>query len=459
MLAGSLLLLTPAAARSATPAATPLPVVQLEFPIPLVASGDRVEMGYDTRGIPSATGFLYVRNDLRRSFTRVVMRRRKAEKQLVPSDGLRVLRAVVPASLLRGHKLFYYAVVRDPRTGQSVRVPAAGARAPEFVWVINRAGRVRLGAHRFGHPRAPEAAVARAGPGDVAFENPQEGARFGPWSFDVAPDRSIWLLDELNKRLLVWGPDRPDISERSVPLPFYPIDFTLGPAGSLYVTRQGPPGTPAIHLTRVASMGEVLWESTLDTEIFNSQLRTGPDGTLYWTAPGFSPRTERGSERRWTPSATPGGQPLSVTEQQRLALWGLQPVTGRLRLMEVWASAHEMRYALVDLADRLIRAWRVRSQTDITGVLEATPGLVGGDPVVIVEVTAGSGLDFRWEYVVLRLAPGGGTRARFSLSHAAWGDVITALRVGPDGKLYQLGSSPTAGIVINRFPLGPVPQR
>jgi hypothetical protein len=89
---------------------------------------------------------------------------------------------------------------------------------------------------------------------------------------------------------------------------------------------------------------------------------------------------------------------------------------------------------------------------------EATPALVGHDPVVVLTASAPP----KSEYVVLRLAATpSGTRARFSLPHAsplatggraAWGDVITDLRVGPGAALYQLGSSPTTGIAIYRYP-------
>ena len=54
---------------------------------------------------------------------------------------------------------------------------------------------------------------------------------------------------------------------------------------------------------------------------------------------------------------------------------------------------------------------------------------------------------------MLRLGPSG-ARARFSLRHAVFGENLFAdLRVGPDGKLYQLGSSPTTGVTISRYSL------
>jgi hypothetical protein len=379
----------------------------------------------------------------------------------------------VPASVVRGHRLFYYAVVHDSKSGRSGRIPA---RSAESAWVLTGARIVGLGTHRFGHLRAPEAVVAKAGPKDVAFENPTEGTRQGPWSFAVARDRSIWLLDELNKRLLVWAPGEPNARPRPVGLgSFYPVDFALGPARSFYVT--GCPlggGKPFVqHLCRLTATGHVLWTSTLATDIFNTQLRLGPDGTLYWTGPvPNSPRTERGgSDYVWVPAATRSGKPFS-TARQRRTLTSYQPLPGGLRLVSTTArfekdwqyglAPHEERFALIDRAGRLVRAWRITSRTVIWPYQEATPALVGGDPVVVLTVTGRIKGAFKMEYMVLRLARSGPTRTRFSLAHvssldtsgrAAWGDVITDVRIGPGPKLYQLGSSPTVGVRIRRFSL------
>jgi hypothetical protein len=99
---------------------------------------------------------------------------------------------------------------------------------------------VSLGTHKFGHLRAPEAVVASAGPDEVAFTNPAECAREGPWSFEIASDRSIWLLDELDKRLLVWAPGHPSASPCVVGLSesFLPVDFALGRGDVLRHHRQ-----------------------------------------------------------------------------------------------------------------------------------------------------------------------------------------------------------------------------
>ena len=37
-------------------------------------------------------------------------------------------------------------------------------------------------------------------------------------------------------------------------------------------------------------------------------------------------------------------------------------------------------------------------------------------------------------------------------------DIVTDLSIGPDGKLYQMGTSPTIGVAIRRYSLGPIRQ-
>ena len=47
-----------------------------------------------------------------------------------------------------------------------------------------------------------------------------------------------------------------------------------------------------------------------------------------------------------------------------------------------------------------------------------------------------------------------GTRSRFSLPDAVYGgDFYADLRLGPDGRLYQLATSPSRGVVIRRYSL------
>jgi hypothetical protein len=476
-------------------------VSQLEFPSQLVVRGDRVEVGYDAQktpdavATPDATGTLFVSNDLQRSFTAVPLKIRKALQKPSNAQDRLLLRALVPARLLGGHRLFYYAVIRN-RAGRSVTVPAAGTRTPESVWIINNAYRVQLGAHVFGRTQTPEAIVAKAGPAEVSFNvcppGGDCGQQSGPLSFEVAKDRSVWLIDGPPKapdRLLMWTAGQPNAIAGTVTMPFglaswdRAVEFAVGPAGSQYLMRGGPPtaprlgsGGPANRVTRLSAGGKVLWTVRIATDIFNTQLRTGPDGTLYWTGAmhysgsPFEAREASGA-RPWVPVATPAGRPLSRAAQERGTRWA-QPLAGGLQLVGARAGyvgfdAHEARVALVNRAGRVVRAWRITSPTIIPWEMDKTPGLVAGDPVVVLTAISGHYTALpgaqppKVEYLVLRLGPRGGVLTRFALPNndpprtPFANFAITEIRVQPDGKLYQLGSAPDFGAAIYRYSLRP----
>jgi len=345
-----------------------------------------------------------------------------------------------------------------------VTVPAAGARGPEQVWVVDRLLPVQLGLHRFGHLSAPDATVARAGPKDVGFVGctvaaerttcadgsapPQTGGcgcgepSYGPSSFDIARDGSIWLLDEVNNRLLVWRPGRVGAFERSVSLPrtLNVTDFALGPAGTIYIDATDHVGPGHTNIYALTPAGRVLWKIPVHAD---APLRIGPDG-----AP-----LAAGIPSVWTPLTTPAGHPLSPAEQ-RSRTSPFQPLPGGLRLVTTQPSSHEVRLGLVNRTGQVVHAWRVTSRTELYP-LTATAALVGGDLVLAADVSRPN----KWEHLVLRLTSTGGMRARLALdAHALWGSLdvpATPLRVGPDGRLYQLRTNPTTGASIARYSLGP----
>jgi hypothetical protein len=311
--------------------------------------------------------------------------------------------------------------------------------------------------------------VARALPDQVGMEppNPHEGmSGFGPQTFLAAKDGSVWLDDNLNKRLLVWEPGRPESIARTVNLPFFSYynDIAFGPGRSIYVPREV--GHPArLVLDRLSASGAVIWERPLGGELggqstfvlgANSPLRIGPGGTLYILA--FM--GDAGGEWAWMPAATPAGRPIAPAAQRRRTAWPFQPLGGGRRLLggETYAqhddmAPHELRYALVDRHDRVVRSWRILSRTELNFHL-TVPELVGADPVIVLDFVKGPGAQNLWEYEVLRLGRHG-TRARFALAHATFGsDVLPDLRVGPDGKLYQLATSLKDGVTISRYSLG-----
>ena len=305
----------------------------------LVAHGDRVELVYDA-GVKSATGSVYVRNDLRRRFVRLA---------LAPERGpATTFRARVPARLIRGHRLLYYAVLRNRKSHKMARVPARGASS---ALILQHPAVVDLGTHRFGGTRSPDAVVARARPDQVGWQLPPpgQGPSFGPQSFAVGPDRSVWLHDSLNDRMLVWKAGDPDTIARSVPLPARTADndVALGPAGSLYVTTGEGHGL-GYHMliNRLTSTGQPMWSSRLAGDFFgdarsfvigaNSSLRTGPDGTLHVLATmGGLP----GGEQGWMPIAKPDGRPIPRDAQRLRTDWPYQPMGQNQRLItEVYTA-------------------------------------------------------------------------------------------------------------------------
>ena len=398
----------------------------------LVVPGDRVRIQYsvDSPGVRNATGTLFVRND------------RMARFAALP---LRKLGASVPKKLLQGKRLTYYAVIRDPHTGRSAQMPHG------YAWILEHPLTIRLGKHVFGRTRSPGATAAHWAASDVGWQT--EGDDFGPETFLVGRDGAIWLSDALNSRLLVSGPD----GASTFPLPPGTVDgdVALGPAGTVYAG--GGEGHGAAYrrvLYRLRPDG-VVWKQRLQGEVgANSALRFGAGGTLYCLVGLFD---RPGGAFGWMPVATKGGRPLSESQQRAGTRWPYEPLPNGQRLVfETYGALRdgpprEARYALFS-GTRLIRSWRVTSATDLNFDY-FTPELVGGDLVVAVDLTKQTGGGFKWEYEILRLGPHG-ARARFSLPRAVFGDnLLTDLRVGPGGMLYQLASSPAGGVTIYRYSL------
>jgi len=432
-----------AAGASSAPAAAKLKV-RGGFGV-LVAPGDRLVARYTVySGSKAVRGTLFVRNDLQKRFTRL---------PLTHANGYVV---TVPTRLIRGRRLAYYASFTDPRSGRTAKL------AKRSAWVLSKPVMVRLGRHHFGQTQSSTDVVARARADQVGWDINEE-YHSGPQTFLTAADGSTWLEDSINNRLLVWSPGSPGDFARSIPIPYGRGDVAFGPAGTLYVTRILGSGTEThIVLDRLSGAGKVLWESGLGgvyspfAETFvlgaNSPLRVGPDGTLYCLLQMGLP----GDEWGWMPVATPAGKPLSPSVQRRSVHWPFQPVAGGLRLVggEVYmahedGAPHEIRYALVNQAGRVVRSWRVQSTTDMN-FHQTVPDLAGGDPVVVVDFQQPG----QTEYEVLRLGPHGAA-AKLSLKRGVFGDsLLPDLRVGADGRLYQLSTSPDTGVTVTRFPLG-----
>ena len=413
----------------------------------------------------SVKGTLYVRNSLQANYTRLTLTR-GAYCPGDPVDAAAMRRdkvcgdalvAHVPGRLAAGSKLFYYAALRDPASGRSATVPAGGAEKPQRVWIVDRFLAASLGTHRFGHVRAPDAIVARAGPNDVGLTccaDPPGGD--GPSSFDIAPDGSIWVLDRLNDRLLVWRAGHPARPARSVTLPrdLNVSDFALGRNGTIFI-RAGDTADLGNgnkdHLYALTATGRLHWQAPTTAGIATAQLQLGPNGALYAVQACGLTCAPFGGHVLWTPLTTSAGRPLSLAGRAE-GTSPFEPLPSGLRLVTE-LSFSVARFALINQADEIVRAWRVTSGTRLSGMLGA-PTLVGGDPVLPLEVSEQQ----HWEKLIVRLGPTGGTRVRFALAdRPVVGEVnlFAPLRIGADGRLYQLRTNLKTGASVARYSLGP----
>ncbi|HVD87379.1 MAG TPA: hypothetical protein VNB91_00620 [Jatrophihabitantaceae bacterium] len=452
------------AATAPSTAAGPVKLSPYHEPPWLIQRGKPVTLAYALLD-GSVKGTLYVRNSRGGSYTRLSLTR-GAYCPGDPVDAAAMRRdkvcgdalvAHVPGKLAAGSKLFYYAVLRDPVSGRSATVPAGGAEKPQRVWIVNRFLAASLGAHRFGHVRAPDAIVASAGPGDIGLmccSDPPGGD--GPSSFDIAPDGSIWVLDRLNHRLLVWRAGQPARPVRSVTLPrnLNVSDFALGRNGTIFI-RAGDTADLGKgnkdHLYALTATGRLHWQAPATTGIATAQLQLGPDGVMYAMQACGLTCAPFGGRVLWTPLTTRAGRPLSFAERAERAS-PFEPLPGGLRFVTE-LSFTVARFALINQADEVVRAWRVTSSTRLSGMLGA-PTLVGGDPVLPLEVSAQQ----HWEKLIVRLRPTGGTRVHFALAdRPVVGEVnlFAPLRIRADGRLYQLRTNLKTGASVARYSLGP----
>jgi hypothetical protein len=225
-------------------------------------------------------------------------------------------------------------------------------------------------------------------------------------------------------------------------------DFALGRDGTIFAraidTAQLGSGDKN-HLYAFSASGKLRWKAPATSGIATAQLQLAPDGSLLAAQGCGIGCAPFGGHVLWTPLTTPAGGPLSLA-QRRARRSPFQPVPGGLRLVSE-VSYSVARFALINRADQIVRAWKVTSTTRLSG-LAAAPVLVGGDPVVVFEVSNGH----RWEKLVVRL----GHSLRLTLDdRPIVGEVnlFAPLRIESDGRLYELRTSLGEGASVARYSL------
>jgi hypothetical protein len=328
--------------------------------------------------------------------------------------------------------LSYYAVIEDGG-GNSITVPTGGAVAPQRAWDMVELSSVSLGAHVFGRARKPDARVLAASwgsaSGALGLITGREVARIGPSAFDVSPDGGVVVLDQVNDRLAMYAPDG---APRYVPIAFSggEGDLALGADGSAYVLDQGTEPVVRSYATSGAELAVTgVAGSAAD------MLRAGPSGAILHAYPGDM----------WLPIGG-AGQLLQPTQQAAGARSGL-PVPGDTEVV-VRASRTEALFALVQ-DDRVLRAWRVASGTNLGEIQLAEPYRDG--LFVVFRVWTSQ----RAEFVALVLSPAGLSSA-FAVDAVEWAESAALGRFELDGsRLFQLRTT-SAGAEVVAFDLGGV---
>jgi hypothetical protein len=399
----------------------------LHTPPLLARAGEPVELGYDVvcgqakdepGGTCSPKGSVFVRASGASDFVEHPLERE--------ADGL------LSAEISAGAGGFDYYAELDNGRGETATLPEAAADAPQHVWPLGSWTTVDLGSEPFGNTRSPSSVVAHLTWGKgieaLGLDSGQEQSRIGPSAFDIAPDGSIVVLDQVNHRLSTLRPGQPAIQ---LPIPFAggEGDLAVGADGTIYVldAAGSQPVVRSFSPAGALIAGTPLAEATAD------MVRVGPDGPFVHAYPS----------EMWLPTG-PGRPPLTP-EQQLAGARAARGVGGGLAVV-VSASPAEARFALVRGGD-VVNGWLVRSSTSLGEVQLAEP--YGDGVLVVVRLWNENQAQFR----VLRLAPGG-LAGSFAVERAEWAETASLSRFRlHGGTLYQLRSAPS-GVEIAAFEIG-----
>ena len=410
------------------------------LPPGLLQPGEKVTLTATAEIVQSGThpvGAAYVRGSAHAPFTRLPM--------TYNPDALE-LQVSVPAQFLRGSIFEDYVVVRDPKTGQVVTLPAGGAAAPYRSWIIAHPVTVALGTHTFGDFAKPQAIVARAavgsGPGQVGIHHGTGGElSYGPTSFDIAPDGTVWVADTVNGRLLAYAPGKPGFPERTVTTAPLPLEVTIAPNGRIYVMTGSPfSQVNPRKVTAYSPTGKQLWTEPVYDFIFNNVMRADRDGVIRIDDPLLG----------WIPVTNRAGGPLTIAQQTRRTT-PYQPLGHGLQLPHTAYSEHQDRIGLATTTGTLQHTWWLTSRT--LSDPEWPPTRVGRD--IVAFTTPYKPSTHQIEHLIVRFSPAGHIRNKISLDLRlqfgyAFGP-FSDIRVGPDGKLYYLQTSDTWGMRVARY--------
>jgi hypothetical protein len=398
----------------------------LHTPPLLVEPGEAVRLRYDavcaadSQGAPCPVeGNVFLRSGPDGPFERVPL----------TSGDESTLTATLPPRFGEDASISYYAVIEDGLGRDRTTIPEAGSAAPQRAWITPAVTAVELGGHVFGRTREPDGRLVHGpwGSESGAFGLiAGRGSRIGPSSFDVAPDGTLVVLDQVNRRLVF---ARRGGDARYAPIRFGKTegDLAVDGQGNVFVLEHGaspefhgytPTGVPAGEVT-VSSRGA-------------DMVRAGDRGVFV-----------HGYPDAWVPVSEEGDL-LDPGRQAEGARSGLR-AGGGVEVV-VHGSHGEAMFALVR-DDRVLKSWRVSSASSLGEIQLAEP--FGDGLLVVLRVWT----EAQAEFVALVLSRTGLAQS-FSMAAGEWAESAPLSRFRLDGStLYQLRSAPD-GFEIVTFDLG-----
>jgi len=404
----------------------------------LTAPDESIDLAYDVHCAAAADespdagcdarGTVFVRTIGSSSFTALPLESRVR-------GGVRQLAVVVPDSFRSTRGIEYYAELEASTFGRPVTLPAGGAAAPHVSRPLLGSTTVDLGRHTFGSNTRDGSRVTFASWGDRAGQAGLEHGRNLGWigasAFDVDVRGSVFLLDQVHRRVLRW--DEGSKLATTVPISVNGTiaDMSVGDDGSIYVleTTAAPGRRPLVR--RFDDGGREL-EAVETAERTSSQIRIENDSPVVLGHPSH----------HWMPIVV-DGLPASPERQLERGRPGRR-FGGGVEMVAA-RNGNEIRVAVV--TDRaLTRSWRVTSATPLAEVQLAEPW---GQRVVLVARVYDDAGD---EFLVLVLGRSG-LVDRFALDSADWAEASALGRFKLFGRsLYRLGSSPS-GVFVDRYDL------
>lgn len=263
-----------------------------------------------------------------------------------------------------------------------------------------------------------------SGPGAAGLSASEEALTLGPSSFAVGPHGTIEVADVFHGRILEFRHGR---RLAAVRLPMTPeTDVAVGGAGRTFVASDIAGAVRRTRFTTVASDGSVSSSRTVPGGILGE---VGTDG-----ASGFAHVLPL---EAWIPF--PGGR--------RAPEAGLPLRSGGVFLRAVVGRSVRLGIAS---GDRVRDAVELRSSEPLGDLAFAAPDGPGGFVAVIRVVTAAGD-----QYEVARVDGGSHTVRAFAVPSHQFAETMpqSQFRLGPDGDLYQMTTSPD-GVRILRYSMG-----